>query len=208
MQFYIKEIVGAEDPKKILSDDAIVQLLKDRNIDVRAADTPDGLRWTLLVRFASSPAAVAAQLDAARELVHGETGAMREGIETRAWAEQVALSWEGDAAVVRCSWLPSRLVEVLALVRALRAECGVVFTGRIGAGSGLLRLTGGDSTVAAVIAQLRLDSSPVGHVVVLRGSRALRSQADVWGTAPSAPAAALKAALDPAGILNAGRGPL
>ena len=110
--------------------------------------------------------------------------------------------------MVRCSWLPSRLVEVLALVRALRAECGVVFTGRIGAGSGLLRLTGGDSTVAAVIAQLRLDSSPVGHVVVLRGSRALRSQADVWGTAPSAPAAALKAALDPAGILNAGRGPL
>lgn len=34
VQFYIKEIVGGEDPKKILSDDAIVQLLKDRNIDV------------------------------------------------------------------------------------------------------------------------------------------------------------------------------
>lgn len=34
VQFYIKEIVGAEDPKKILSDDAIVALLKDRNIDV------------------------------------------------------------------------------------------------------------------------------------------------------------------------------
>lgn len=34
VQFYIKEVVAAEDPKKILSDDAIVSLLKDRNIDV------------------------------------------------------------------------------------------------------------------------------------------------------------------------------
>ena len=34
VQFYIKEIVAAEDAKKILSDDAIVTLLKDRNIDV------------------------------------------------------------------------------------------------------------------------------------------------------------------------------
>lgn len=34
VQFYIKELVTAEDPKKILSDDAIVQRLKDRNIDV------------------------------------------------------------------------------------------------------------------------------------------------------------------------------
>jgi RNA polymerase sigma-54 factor len=34
VQYYIKEIIAAESPKKILSDDAIVQLLKDRNIDV------------------------------------------------------------------------------------------------------------------------------------------------------------------------------
>lgn len=34
VQFYIKELVNAEEPKKILSDDAIVKLLKDRNIDV------------------------------------------------------------------------------------------------------------------------------------------------------------------------------
>jgi FAD/FMN-containing dehydrogenase len=62
--------------------------------------------------------------------------------------------------------------------------------------------------VAAAVVRLRLDASPVGHVVVLRGSRALRAQVDVWGAAPSAPAAALKRALDPTGILNAGRGPL
>jgi RNA polymerase sigma-54 factor len=34
VQYYIKELVGAEDTKNILSDDAIVQRLKDRNIDV------------------------------------------------------------------------------------------------------------------------------------------------------------------------------
>lgn len=34
VQFYIKELVNAEDPKDILSDDAIVKRLKDRNIDV------------------------------------------------------------------------------------------------------------------------------------------------------------------------------
>jgi glycolate oxidase FAD binding subunit len=198
------------DPEPLAADAAAIAAgqLEPLAFDVRAADTPDGVRWTLLVRFASSPVAVATQLDAARALVHGETTALREGLETRAWGEQVGWVWEGDAAVVRCSWLPSRLGEVLALVRTLRTECGVTFAGRIGVGSGLLRLAGGDAAVAAAVVRLRLDASPVGHVVVLRGSRALRAQVDVWGAAPSAPAAALKRALDPTGILNAGRGPL
>lgn len=34
VMFYIKELVNAEDPKDILSDDAIVKRLKDKNIDV------------------------------------------------------------------------------------------------------------------------------------------------------------------------------
>jgi len=198
------------DPEPLAADAAAIAAgqFEPLAFDVRAADTADGPRWTLLVRFASSPAAVATQLDAARALVHGETTALREGLETRTWGEQVGLAWEGAATVVRCSWLPSRLGDVLALVRTLRGECGVTLTGRVGTGSGLLRLAGGDAAVAAAILSLRLDTSPVGHVVVLRGSRALRSHVDVWGAAPSAPAAALKRALDPTGILNAGRGPL
>ena len=39
----------------------------------------------------------------------------------------------------------------------------------------------------------------IGHVVVLRGSRVLRTQVDVWGAASSAPAAALKRALEKTG---------
>ncbi|HEV8396765.1 MAG TPA: FAD-binding oxidoreductase [Vicinamibacterales bacterium] len=205
------------DPEPLAADAAAIAAgqLEPLAFDVRVADTPDGPRWTLFVRFASSPVAVSTQLEAARALVHGEPTALREGLETRAWSEQVGLAWESDpstalgaGAVVRCSWLPSRLGELLGLLRALRAECGVTFTGRVGAGSGLLRLTGSDAAVGAAVERLRLDTSPVGHVVLLRASRPLRAQVDVWGAAPSAPAAALKRALDPASILNAGRGPL
>ena len=100
--------------------------LEPMAFDVRSTDAGDGPRWTLLVRFASSPAAVATQLDAARALVRGDTTALREGLEARAWAEQVALAWDPDSgtggAVVRCSWLPSRLGEVLAMVMAICRE--------------------------------------------------------------------------------------
>jgi len=184
--------------------------LEPMAFDVRAADTADGPRWTLLVRFASSPAAVAAQLDAARALLRGETTALREGLEARVWAEQVALPWNpsnGETAVVRCSWLPADLATILASAQTLREQCGVTLTGRVGVGSGLLRLTGADGALAKAIHFLR-GVPGIGHVVVLRGSRVLRAQVDVWGAAPSAPALALKRALDPTNILNAGRGPV
>ena len=198
------------DPEALAADAAAIGAgqLEPLAFDVRAAETPDGPRWILLVRFASSPASVTAQLDAARALVRGDTAALREGQETRAWAEQVGLPWDDGAAVVRCSWLPARLNDVFAMVRALRTECSVTLAGRVATGSGLLRISGSDAAVAAAIAQARLETSPVGNVVLLRGSRELRGQVDVWGVAPSAPAVALKRALDPTGILNAGRGPL
>jgi glycolate oxidase FAD binding subunit len=189
--------------------------LEPMALDVRASDTPEGPRWTLFTRFASSPAAVTSQIEAARALLRGETALLREGQEARAWAEQVSLPWEeapstalgASSAVVRCSWLPSRLPEVLAFVASLRGGCGVALTGRAASGSGLLRLSGPDAAIASAIAAARA-SSPVAHVVVLRASRALRTHVDVWGVAPSAPAVALKHAFDPANILNAGRGPV
>ena len=198
------------DPVALAADAAALASgqLEPLAFDVRVTDTPDGLRGMLLVRFASSPAAVATQIDAARALLGGEMTALRDGMESRAWAEQVALPWAGDGAVIRCSWLPSRLGEVLALVAALGTGCEVALAGRIATGAGLLRITGPDAAIASAVVRARLADSPVGHVVLLRASRALRAQVDVWGAAPSAPAAALKRALDPMGILNAGRGPV
>ena len=198
------------DPVALAADAAALASgqLEPLAFDVRVTDTPDGLRGMLLVRFASSPAAVATQIDAARALLGGEMTALRDGMESRAWAEQVALPWAGDGAVIRCSWLPSRLGEVLALVAALGTGCEVALAGRIATGAGLLRITGPDAAIASAVVRARLADSPVGHVVLLRASRALRAQVDVWGAAPSAPAAALKRALDPVGILNAGRGPV
>ena len=192
------------DPVALAADAAALASgqLEPLAFDVRVTDTPDGLRGMLLVRFASSPAAVATQIDAARALLGGEMTALRDGMESRAWAEQVALPWAGDGAVIRCSWLPSRLGEVLALVAALGTGCEVA------PGAGLLRITGPDAAIASAVVRARLADSPVGHVVLLRASRALRAQVDVWGAAPSAPAAALKRALDSVGILNAGRGPV
>ena len=182
--------------------------LEPMAVDIRAASSPDGPRWMLFVRFASSPASVSMQLDAARTLLRGETTALRDGMETRAWAEQVALPWEGPGVVMRCSWLPSRLGDVLTLLGAAGAGCEVALAGRVVTGTGLVRLTGPEPAIAAAIARARAAASPVGHAVLLRGSRALRAEVDVWGVAPSAPAVALKRALDPAGILNAGRGPI
>jgi FAD/FMN-containing dehydrogenase len=198
------------DPVALAADAAALASgqLEPLAFDVRVTRTPDGPRGTLLVRFASSPAAVSTQIDAARALLGGETTALRDGMESRAWAEQVALPWEGEGAVMRCSWLPARLGDVLALVAALSTGCEVALAGRVATGAGLLRITGPDAAIAAAVARARLAESPVGHVVLLRASRALRKEVDVWGAAPSAPAAALKRALDPAGILNAGRGPI
>jgi FAD/FMN-containing dehydrogenase len=62
--------------------------------------------------------------------------------------------------------------------------------------------------VAGVIAGLRA-SRVVTNVVVLRHSGLLKETVDVWGEAPAAAVVqqSLKRAFDPAGILNAGRGP-
>ncbi len=55
---------------------------------------------------------------------------------------------------------------------------------------------------------LAVDPENAALIAYADRCRALRAQVDVWGAAPSAPAAALKRALDPVGILNAGRGPV
>jgi hypothetical protein len=111
---------------------------------------------------------------------------------------------------VRLSWLPADLSVVIGSLDELRRHgCRAsMFTGRT-IGAGLLRLDGDDRSCAAAIADLR-SRREVGHVVVLRASRRLKEQADVWGDGSdrTGPALALKRMFDPQGILNAGRGPI
>lgn len=178
-------------------------------IDVRADESGALLRWSLLVRFASSPSAVEAQVDASRRLLRGRVDVVTGGDEQAIWRGQVHGPWSGDA-VVRCSWLPDRLAQVLDLLGDLRRTVGAVaLVGRAGVGAGLVTLTGAEPALAAAVAAMRA-SSVLSHVVLLRGSHQLKAAVDVWGPPPESAraAAALKHMFDPAGILNAGRGPI
>ena len=126
------------------------------------------------------------------------------------WNEQIRAPWSDAGTIVRFSWLPAKLSAVASLIEGLRAHaCRVeTFTGRT-IGAGLLRLDGEEPALAAAIGDLR-SSTSIGHVVVLRATRRLKEQVDVWGQATGANevARALKRKFDPEGILNAGRGPI
>jgi hypothetical protein len=150
----------------------------------------------------SMATAVARQLSRPSTALTGEA-------EQALWAEQVRLPWAGQGTVVRFSWMPARLPAVLALVARLRQHgCSPLLTGRA-SGAGTLRLYGDDTACAAAISDLRA-SADVGHVVLLRGSPELKTRIDVWGppTGSAAVARSLKRMFDPAGVLNAGRGPI
>ena len=165
----------------------------------------------LLLRLASSPSAVDAQIESVRRLALPDSQVMAGEAESSVWKEQARLPWADVGAVVRVAWPPAKLAEVITLIRELQQMAGgrVSMVGRVGAGAGLLRIEGDDLTQSAVVRRLR-SSVFVGNVTVLRGSRDLKRLVDVWGepTASMKVLQSLKRSLDPAGILNAGRGPI
>lgn len=184
--------------------------LEPTAFDVRVSTEPH----RLLLRVASSPSAVEAQIDSARRLALRDAQLIRDDAESALWAEQVRLPWSGiggAGAVVRLAWLPAKLAEVLSLIADVRQMAGgrVVMTGRVGAGTGLLTIDADALTQIAIVNRLR-SSVFVGNVTVLRGSRELKSHVEIWDV----PAGTLKVlqsikqSFDPVGILNAGRGPV
>ena len=163
----------------------------------------------LLVRFASSPASTNEQSNHAAALLTGKVTLVTGPPEFDLWAEQIQAPWvrlkpdtTPEPTVVRVSWLPASIAEVLALVG------GHTFWGRV-MGTGLVRLAGESGTHAPFIERLRA-SRAVRHVVVLQAPRAVKEQVDAWGPPLSSAAVtgALKQMFDPAGILNPGRGPI
>jgi glycolate oxidase FAD binding subunit len=166
-------------------------------------------RAEVLIRVASSPAATEAQIAEARRLLSVETSVVSGEAEQALWCEQVRAPWTTGAVVVRLSWRPSDLGEVLTLVGQSHERVGAtLFSGRV-SGVGMLSLNGGDEACAAAVARLR-STSVVGHVVVLQASAAFKALVDVWGpgAASAGVASRLKRMFDPEGVLGAGRGPI
>jgi len=112
-------------------------------------------------------------------------------------------------AIVRVSWMPADLVRVLSEVRDSLHGLAGRLTGRAALGAGLVALGGSTSDQVEAIARLRATTA-LANVVLISGSAPLKERVDVWGPPPAAHAvfAMLKQAFDPAGILNAGRGPI
>jgi glycolate oxidase FAD binding subunit len=185
-------------------------------VDLHTESGPAAERYqsacVLLVRFASSPDATAVQADAARALLTGDSQLLSGESEAALWAEQVRRPWHAPGVVVRVSWLPAQLPRVLALVEDLQHAAGgaVTLTARAAAAAGLLRIDASDDGAARAIERLRGQPDVVSNVVVLRQSAALKRRIDPWGPAgsPEAVLRSLKGTFDPAGILNAGRGPV
>lgn len=181
-------------------------------LDVLSSPGPDGREHSLIVRFASSPGATEAQLAAAQGMVTGTANVVRGGAERDLWRVVNGAPWLSDGATVRLAWLPASLGEVLTLIDLLSRETGAQLTlaGRAAVGGGLLRVDGGRDAILTVVERLRARHDLVGNVVVLRAPADVKRVLDVWGPpGTSAPVLrAIKRALDPAGILNADRGPI
>lgn len=172
--------------------------------------------YRILVRFGGTvtsnaeQAAAVSQLVAssaptAHDVVHGER-------ETELWRDRARPGPAESATDVRASWLPASLPAVLDLVEGAARDRGVdvTFTGRAAVGAGVIHIEGDAAARTMVVARLRDRNDVIGHVVVTRAGRDLKDHADVWGPPPPSLviARALKRALDPAGVLNAGRGPI
>jgi glycolate oxidase FAD binding subunit len=192
------------------------QLLAANQFEITALDVQATLgasrgELRLLVRVASSPVATDAQLAAIQRLVTGDVQLISGRAENDLWRDQVAAPWIGDGTVVRLAWLPASLAAVLTAIDRVGRESGaaLTFTGRTAVGAGMLRIDGPTDAAVSVVEQLR-GIEAVGNVVVLRAPAALKSRVDVWGTPGDAMPVmrAIKHALDPSGILNAGRGPI
>ena len=170
----------------------------------------DGGHYRLRMLFASSPAAVSSQVESAQRLLSRPSTVVTGGPEMDLWTDQVRSPWAGSGAVIRFGWLPAKLADVTTLMHDVQQIAGsVVMAGRVGTGAGLVRVDGDVRMQSAVVERLR-SSVWVGNVAVLRATPELKQRVDVWGPASSAAEAAiaLKTMFDPAGILNAARGPI
>jgi glycolate oxidase FAD binding subunit len=183
--------------------------------DVRmqsATDPRDSGRFSIVIRFASTPRAVDAATNRASELLVGGTVEMLTGdAERTLWTAQATGAWAMPGAVVRLSWASASLPALGELLQRVTDD-GVEFelTGRAAVGAGLLRLVGTPDQLVSIITRLRGAAPVVGAVTLLRAGSAVKQQIDPWDDLGSSRPTleAIKRAFDPGGTLNAGRGPV
>ena len=186
-------------------------------LDLRTASATPGegeAPVEVLVRFASTRTVVDAEMGKAAGLLAQFEPARTVSVvgvdEQELWRAHRARPWEGTGAVIKLSWLPASLEAVLAVVRSFDERTGCDFSCRAGIGLGLLRVDGDAERQVEIVLKLRQHADLLRQVTVLRADPALKAAVDVWGGDPAAAAlhGAIKRAFDPAGILNAGRGPV
>jgi glycolate dehydrogenase FAD-binding subunit len=169
-------------------------------------------RYELLLKFESTRAALDTYVQRARALMEpSDWQVVSSQSEVDLWREHLRAPWRSPGMVVRFAWLPASLGAVLAFVDELRnTVADVDMIGRAALGSGVLRVDADTRVQRNVVERVRSRSDVFRHVVVLRAEPQVKQQLDVWGPLGDAGSvgASLKHALDPYGILNAGRGPV
>jgi len=167
----------------------------------------------LLIRFASTADVVKSQVaDAAGVLAADDLDVVSGTAESGMWRDHRDRVWkETGGAVIKASWMPAALGELAAMLEEIGRASGaaLALAGRAGVGTGVIRLDTDPAAAVAAIERLRT-TSLVGNVAVLRADARVKARIDVWGSPPdtSTLLGAVKRSFDPAGILNAGRGPI
>ena len=191
--------------------------LEPVTFEVRAESAPDvaqAFRLAVLVRFASLPEVVNAQVEQAQAGLKAWTTSMQllDGDAERSlWNGHATQLWDEPGAIVRASWLPASIGSALNALERLAADASAAMSlvGRAAVGAGHIRIDADTAAQAAIVEQLRA-SRVFGNVVIVRGSPELKAIVDVWGSHGTRQPLfdSLKRAFDPRGVLNAGRGPL
>ena len=185
--------------------------------EVRAESAPDvaqAFRLAILVRFASLPEVVNAQVEQVQAGLKAWTTSMEllDGDAERSlWNGHASQLWDEPGAIVRASWLPASIGSALNALERLSTDASAAMSlvGRAAVGAGHIRIDADTAAQAAIVEQLRA-SRVFGNVVIVRGSPDLKAIVDVWGSHGDRQPLleSLKRTFDPNGTLNAGRGPL